>query len=694
MSRQARQPYLFMATVIGCLAFPGLLLAQAPPGRAGLPVALEEIRKASVSWERKIGPNRRVVDQVCLVPDVETYFEVIATWDEQHFFPVLFDDVEYSFKFLRAFAPARIVRYPKKPARLTPEKYWDAAGLAVARSWTTDDQKVKEGSAAEVIPKSLGATPPGVVLSSADAPMLAGAVALAAGRFQPLLRWDCPKHFGDVLTAEEAQSLLLSLEEKIAHRIPHYDRINDDCDFITLGGDWPYRYEAKGELEVRDKRILPFYNANGGPLSLDDLIGRASNRDQQRWGFTGRLLGDARSSVYAAMCSLFLQPRSAIMVNTYDENDKMWAMYTMGSAAKVLQKAVPGGDVTHKSGASADLSSWHRTFDPVNRFGLVMINSHGGSSQFHVTNGTATTSDVPMTDPAAVVMIHSFSATNPNDPSTIAGRWIANGAYVYYGSMNEPALQAFRPPTLVSLLMAENYPLGAALRRSTVEEFGCPWRLIYIGDPLYRVKPVSSIARLRPKDWTPVANWPRYSAIPTIEENANDEQKLQWAVKTCMARFQREETIRSKGDLAIMLRTIRRDGLSEPVRPFFDALVADTFFEANRLSELNDRLGAIPRASQSPYVKRTLETCRTILFERYAQARDFPRAQRLWTEAASADPSRQYVEQITSKVGALADSPTRKEEWVKRLRDAERDLKATEAAEVIAAERKKVEAQK
>jgi len=654
---------------------------------------LEAIRKASVSWERKTGPARRVVDQVCLVPDIATFLEVVATWDEEHYFPILIDDIDLSFKFLRAFKPARIVRYPRKPRGIAPGKLWEAASLAVARAWTSDDSQPSGPTLAETLPKKLGVTPPGVVLSSPDAPMLAGAVALAAGRFQPLLRWETPKRYEDVLTAEEAEALLLSMEEKIARRVPKYDRLDDDCDFITLAGDWPYRYEAKGELDVRHPQMKPFYQANGGPLALDDLVARTPDHES-RWAFTGRLLGDATSSVYGAMCSLFLQPRSAVLVNTYNEKEKAWSLYSMNSASQVLEKSLAGWEISHRSGATADLAGWHRTFDPVNRFGLVMINSHGGPTRFHVTSGTATTSDVPMTDPAAVVMIHSFSAADPNDPATIAGRWLANGAFVYYGSMNEPGLQAFRPPILVSLLLSENYPLGAALRRSSAEEFGAPWRLLYIGDPLYRVRPTGTLTRLRPNDWPAVASWPRYSAIPALEENANEQQKIQWAVKTSMARFQREEVVRSRGDLSIVLRSIQRDQLPKSIRPFLDSLLTDILFEANRLSELHERLSAIPKTEQTPDVKRVLDMCRTVLFQRYAETGDFAHAERLWSEATYAEPSRQYVEQITAKVGALADTPARKAEWATRLRAAERDLKQTEAGEVIAAERKRVEVPK
>ncbi len=50
--------------------------------------------------------------------------------------------------------------------------------------------------------------------------------------------------------------------------------------------------------------------------------------------------------------------------------------------------------------------------------------------------------------PTVVSIIHSFSAADPLDPSTIAGRWLENGVYIYFGAMNEPYLNAFRCPKL------------------------------------------------------------------------------------------------------------------------------------------------------------------------------------------------------------------------------------------------------
>jgi hypothetical protein len=165
---------------------------------------IEVYRQAGTLWERRMGPAREVVDQVCLVPDLPTFFQAIATWDEKHYFPILIDDVESSFRFIRAFKPARIIRMPKAAEPIPADQTWDRAIEAVGASWASESLPASERHRGDEIPKFLGAIPPSAVFSSPDAPMLAGAVALAAGRFQPLFRLDYPKKFSDVLTTQEA----------------------------------------------------------------------------------------------------------------------------------------------------------------------------------------------------------------------------------------------------------------------------------------------------------------------------------------------------------------------------------------------------------------------------------------------------------------------------------------------------------
>ena len=48
------------------------------------------------------------------------------------------------------------------------------------------------------------------------------------------------------------------------------------------------------------------------------------------------------------------------------------------------------------------------------------------------------------------------------------------GAFVYYGSVNEPYLSAFRQPGLVAELMAAEVPLAAALRQGDLNRSAAP----------------------------------------------------------------------------------------------------------------------------------------------------------------------------------------------------------------------------
>ena len=71
---------------------------------------------------------------------------------------------------------------------------------------------------------------------------------------------------------------------------------------------------------------------DGNRQAIDDLLCRTGT-NARRWAYTGRLTGDAAQSVYRAMCSLFLHPDDALLVNTYGEKDRPWTDYGMTSAA-------------------------------------------------------------------------------------------------------------------------------------------------------------------------------------------------------------------------------------------------------------------------------------------------------------------------------------------------------------------------
>ena len=628
---------------------------------------MARLRRAAESWRRSMAPRRKVVDQVCLVPDVPSVLEAIGAWDDRHFFPILIDEPGWTLPFLRAFRPARIVRYAAlggtraasvaRPAGPRPSAdrldEWIAADRAVSRSWSPPSRPGEELPPAGAPPRDLGETPPGLVLSAPDSPMLAGAVALAAGRFQALVRlepslWGLDDssssagggvRYGDVLTLAQAWEFARHLEAHVASITPRYDRLGDDCDFLTIAGDWPYRYDDR--LEAGPAR---------GIQALDDLIGRALAGEpgsqslpgsRRRWAFTGRLLGDPAASVARAMGALFLSPDRSLLWDTY-EPGSVRSDYTTAAAAHLLGRAGGGArPVFYAAGQAASLANWGRLMDPFNRFGLIWINSSGYPTDFSIAGGPGRPADVPGGCPSAVVMIHSFSAADPADPGTIAGRWLSQGAFVYFGSVNEPYLQAFRKPGLVADLAIRGVPLSAALRQGENEPLGRPWRLIFLGDPLYRIPlpglegsnpgsptggpgpavqgPVAPIERLTPESWRGLApdyrDWPAAEVEaeaegPAADDGHPDDRRLRWCLDAAIAELaggDPEAGARTGPPWRPALKEIRRDRIDPRLRPALDELMVDALSRAGEWDELQARLSRIPPPERRPRVRAALE---------------------------------------------------------------------------------------
>ncbi len=163
-------------------------------------IRLGPLLNANDSWRKTAARRRLVVDQVCLVPDLPTFLEAIAAWDERHYFPILIDEPAWTLPFLRAFQPARVVRYTSKPhasasvsdaksgsAPLRGEAAWLKAIDAVRRACSTPP---KGDNATDGPPSSANsqANTPGLVIADPDSSTIGAAVALAAGHFQPLVR--------------------------------------------------------------------------------------------------------------------------------------------------------------------------------------------------------------------------------------------------------------------------------------------------------------------------------------------------------------------------------------------------------------------------------------------------------------------------------------------------------------------------
>lgn len=643
--------------------------SRAGPGAGGLrplPVLpavaidprLTPLLRAAETWQRRTGPDRIAVDQVCLVPDVPSFLEAIAAWDDRHVFPILIDEPAWTLPFLRAFRPSRVVRYTARGAgpdgpssRWSPPRsaadrleLWEAAVRAVARGGSPPsvaDDGLPSGGAS---PRGRDDAPPGLVLSAPDSPMLAGAVALAAGRFQPMVRlepdlWEPddrggghPARYGDVFTLDQAWRFARRLERRVAATTSHYDRLGDDCDFLTIAGDWPYRYDNQAEgAPVR------------GIHALDDLVGRTLvgepdseglRASRRRWAFAGRLLGDPAASVAHAMGALFLAPDAALFWDTYEPGDAR-SGYTVAPAVRVLRgSGIVRRAIVYGAVPSSNLANWHQLMDPWNRFGLIWLNSTGGPGDFSIAGGPGRPADLPGGCPAAIVMVQSHSAADPADPRTLAGRWLARGAFVYYGAVMEPYLQAFRKPGLAMDLAVRGVPLSAALRQGESEPFGRPWRLAYLGDPLYRLPRRGSLdRRLRPEAWQKLdaayASWPVETVAAPAEAPAvgGDEspaaRRLRWCYDSAIV----EAAGGSRpGPLPpghvgwqSTLKQIPRESLDPRLRRTCDDLLIDALAGAGDWEELSARLARVPPNERGPRGWAALETAAMFRLARAAR---------------------------------------------------------------------------
>jgi hypothetical protein len=437
------------------------------------------------AWTSRFAETRKVVDRLVVCFDEPSFLGEIAAWNGETFWPVLLWDSDLSPKFARAFRPAE-VRFaaPKEGGAALPE-----ALAAVAGAWEISPAKGPADFLAALGER--GRAPLGAVLLAEGSPELLGGAALAAGRFHLPLPFPAGGGHEKVVTDREVDGFRKDLAAAIEALGISFRERGDDLDFVTVANDLCFGYT----------RTDP--DAHPGGYTTDDAIARRD--DGERWGWVGRLAGGPERSVHMAMCALFLQPAKGLFFSRYDPNDRGgFGLFDPQPALPNIGKFFPVEAIRHPD---ATLARWREVQWPAgNRFGFVHVNSSGGATDWSTSKGGATYFDVPDSVPAVVHYTHSGSAAAPFRTDTIAGRWMANGAYVYFGSYSEPYLGSFVPPSLLAERAAAGVPLGAAMRllggpqyrgsrrmpvggveKDVSFDMAAPWKLAYFGDPAYRL---------------------------------------------------------------------------------------------------------------------------------------------------------------------------------------------------------------
>jgi len=433
---------------------------------------------------------QNVIPTVVIAGSPGAYCEAIASWDGSLRFPVLYDDgtpeaAEHIARFVRAFEPDSVVRFESDStwpeARAERElRILRARNRALALDASPDTPVALDAELTDWL-ATIGYPPAGAVIASGDDPAWTGALALSAGRLQPLLFLPLGARApSGGLSIERADALARRIADALEERSIEYESLGD-LDAITLAAGVPVRVNI-GEGDLR---------------ALTDRIGRSSSdfgelgervAPPERWAWTGQIFGTEAYASYAAMCALFLDATSLWGFDSYD--DRFGTAFRIPPAGDLLAEHMGIAASVHEQ-PNNTLRHWRATTRLNLDHDLVLVNTHGNAPEFNFTDGRAYAGDVPLLNtPAIVQFVHSFSMQRPDQPDTVGARWLLHGAYAYIGSMHEPYLDAFVPPHALAARLAEGWALGAAARP---HDQGW-WRIAYYGDPLITLGPAGNRA--------------------------------------------------------------------------------------------------------------------------------------------------------------------------------------------------------
>jgi len=428
---------------------------------------------------------------VYVVPDLETYMYAISLWDKEIRFPVFIGEGAFLDLFLQGYPGAQIKKLDKKEVGQIGRTLVYRALYAAWGPETLDDapQSVSEDDLKDRL-KGLGIVPRGVVVTNVGDAEFAGGLALAAGHYQPIIFY----------TSE----LKRSPEDNVGANSARQE-VKEHLRRAVLEGvqEWGYPHEGLGEgidyitlaLNMRHTFCHPrpgttVYETG---YTMTDAIGRLTQSgliedgpkkgEPAVYAYCGLLIEAApQMALYQAMASLFAETRRALYFDTY--GDDIHGVEGV-KGYQVLRTCVDTINRDQRGEPRSTMEQWHRLVDGGHPFGFVHMTAKGDGYSW----SAGRVKDIPASGaPCAVYFVQSGSAVNPSLITTIAGRWLLSGAYVYYGAATEPFLASFNTAQTVARTLAAGGTYGEAFQRKDTlpEQFRGPWKLVYVGDPMAR----------------------------------------------------------------------------------------------------------------------------------------------------------------------------------------------------------------
>jgi tetratricopeptide (TPR) repeat protein len=436
----------------------------------------QELIETMIVWpprRQQLYQVREVENVVYIAPDIKTYLYYISLWDEKTIYPVLLEGSNLNEKFIAAFKPAEVKKV--RSVVLGGNVDEDLLYRALYTSWNSEDllTEVKTSYSKDNIKEFFDANghiPLGIVFFDLHSGEMAGGLALASARLQAFELLPFVNKNEAVVNVIKMRDLKQKVDTAIMSWDYPYKGLLDGIDYVTIAGDFPYAYDYK-------------QTTSPGRYALDDALCR--NEQNKRNAYVGRLIGDFNESIYQAMCAIFLQPEDVLFFNAYDDKGT-WLNYRTDVPAGMMSGAF---NVTNIDKGEATLTRWQiLNEEKGNIYDLIFINSSGGPTDWNLAGSQAKVEDIPESVPAVVLYTHSNSAADPYNKDTIAGRWLKNGAYIYFGSVSEPYVQSFNTPSAITADILFGRPFSQSLRKNA-GSWSSPWKLMFIGDPMYGLSP-------------------------------------------------------------------------------------------------------------------------------------------------------------------------------------------------------------